>query len=558
MQADSSTGELKSPGAVRIAPATQAPRQDTDELSWRILQLLNVFRVLVSVFLLLLFASVDQPRVIGTQFPTLFVAVCGLYLGVGVSNFVAVSRQWPSKTIQVSWSVAFDIVVIAALSHASGGISSGLANLLIVVIGASALILPRKRTLMAGAVAALAILGDQAWIFLNTPPIATDLTAAGLLSGIILIMALIMDPLARRIQATEALARQRGVDLENLAELNQYIVQHLRESIVVVDKENQVRLMNASAASILGSPQRRPAKHLSEVSPRLYMLLKAWRRNPEEFRQAQPSFIAADGDRVINPQFAPLKENGGDAMLVFLEDTSMLAEKVQQSKLASLGRLTASIAHEVRNPVGAMSHAAQLLRESAVMTNTERRLTDIIHTNGLRVSQIIENVLQLSRRDTTAPERLQIEQWVSDFADEYCQTQQVARERLLISCAGPPPEVQIDPSHLHQVLWNLCENAIKYACEKDETIDLQIGRGRGSDRPCLEIGDRGKGISETDAERIFEPFFTGDNGGTGLGLFICRELCECNGASLIYQPRPDGGSVFRITFSDPQRWENKT
>jgi two-component system sensor histidine kinase PilS (NtrC family) len=245
-------------------------------------------------------------------------------------------------------------------------------------------------------------------------------------------------------------------------------------------------------------------------------------------------------------------------MLVFLEDTSVLAEKVQQSKLASLGRLTASIAHEVRNPVGAMSHAAQLLRESAVMTNTERRLTDIIHTNGLRVSQIIENILQLSRRDTTAPERLQLEQWVSDFADEYCQTQQVARERLLISCAGPPPEVQIDPSHLHQVLWNLCENAFKYACEKDGVIDLQISRLRGSDRPCLEIGDRGKGISDADAERIFEPFFTGDNGGTGLGLFICRELCECSGANLIYQPRPGGGSVFRITFSDPQRWENKT
>ncbi|MCZ6560629.1 MAG: HAMP domain-containing sensor histidine kinase [Gammaproteobacteria bacterium] len=558
MQADSSTGELKSPAAVRIAPASQAPQQDTDELSWRILQLLNVFRVLVSVFLLLLFASVDQPRIIGTQSPTLFVAVCGLYLGVGVGNMLAVSRRWASKTIQVSWSVAFDITTITILSHASGGISSGLANLLIIIIGASALILPRKRTLMAGSMAALAILGDQAWIFLNTTPVTTDFTAAGLLSGIILIMAVLMDPLARRIQATEALARQRGVDLENLAELNQYIVQHLRESIVVVDKENQVRLMNASAANILGSPRRQPARHLSEISPRLYMLLKAWRRNPEEFRQAQPSFIAADGDRVINPQFAPLKEKGGDAMLVFLEDTSVLAEKVQQSKLASLGRLTASIAHEVRNPVGAMSHAAQLLRESAVMTSTERRLTDIIHTNGLRVSQIIDNVLQLSRRDTTAPERLQLEHWVSAFADEYCQTQQVARERLLISCAGPPPEVQIDPSHLHQVLWNLCENAIKYACGKDQVIDLKIGRLRGSDRPCLEIGDRGKGISETDAERIFEPFFTGDNGGTGLGLFICRELCECNGASLIYQPRPGGGSVFRITFSDPQRWENKT
>ncbi len=346
MQASTSTGELKSPAATLIAPVAQTPKQDTDELSWRILQLLNVFRVLVSVFLLLLFASVDQPRIIGAQLPILFVVCCGLYLGVGLSNMVAVSRRWASKTIQISWSVAFDIAVIATLSHASGGISSGLANLLIIVIGASALILPRKRTLMAGSLAALAILGDQVWIFLNTSPVSTDYTAAGLLSGIILTMALLMDPLARRIQATEALAKQRGVDLENLAELNPYIVQHLRESIVVVDKENQVRLMNASAASILGSPRRRPAKHLSEISPRLYMLLKAWRRSPEEFRQAQPSFIAADGDRVINPQFAPLKESGGDAMLVFLEDTSVLAEKVQQSKRALLKKKVAQFRKE--------------------------------------------------------------------------------------------------------------------------------------------------------------------------------------------------------------------
>ena len=556
MQASSSTGELSRPDATKAARATQAPRPDADDLSWRILQLLNVFRVIVSVFLLLLFAIADQPRIFGAQLPTLFVAVCGLYLGIGVSNMAAVSRRWPSRITQVSWSVAFDIAVITTLSHASGGISSGLANLLIIVIGASALVLPRKGTLLAGPLAVLAILGDQAWLLADTLPVAKDFTASGLLSGIILTMALLMDPLARRIQETEALARQRGVDLENLAELNQYIVQHLRESIVVVDKDNQVRLMNASAASILGSPRRRPAKHLSEISHRLYMLLKAWRRNPEEFRQAQPSFIAADGDRVINPQFAPLRESGGDAMLIFLEDTSMLAEKVQQSKLASLGRLTASIAHEVRNPVGAMSHAAQLLRESAVMTSTERRLTDIIHTNGQRVSQIIENILQLSSRDTTTPERLQLENWVADFADEFSRTHQLDRDRLRVASAGPAPEIQIDPSQLHQVLWNLCENAFKYACPDDGPIDLKIGRLRGSERPYLEVGDRGKGISESDAERIFEPFFTGEDGGTGLGLFICRELCECNQATLIYQTRPGGGSVFRITFSDPQRWEN--
>jgi two-component system sensor histidine kinase PilS (NtrC family) len=114
----------------------------------------------------------------------------------------------------------------------------------------------------------------------------------------------------------------------------------------------------------------------------------------------------------------------------------------------------------------------------------------------------------------------------------------------------------MDPTHLHQIMWNLCENAIKYASDTPlPTIELRAGRTRQNNRPYLEIADRGPGIEDVSAEQIFEPFFTGETGGTGLGLFICRELCECNRATLIYEPRARGGSVFRIIFSDPKRWE---
>lgn len=559
MQAPLTTASDDAVGQDASTARHRRKRPDGIESSWRILQILNVFRVIVSGFLLVLYASSDQPRIVGSESPLLFVAVCGLFLGVGISNIVAVARHWPSKISQATWGALFDTAVIVVLTHASGGVGSGLASLLIVSVGANAMVLPRRTALLIASLAALAVLGQQAWSVLGESAQASEFTAAGLLSGILLTIAWMVEPLSKRIQETEALATQRGLDIANLAELNQYIVQHLRESIVVIDTDNKIRLMNESAADILGSTRRQRGKHLSDISPRLYMLLQAWRRNPEEFQQAQPSFIAADGDRVINPQFAPLKENRGDAMLVFLEDTSLLAEKVQQSKLASLGRLTASIAHEVRNPVGAMSHAAQLLRESAVMTDTEKRLTDIIHNNGQRVSQIIDNVLQLSRRDSTAPERLPLQTWLSDFANEFCNTQQISNERLIVIDRKPQgdPEIEVlmDPSHLHQVLWNLCENAVKYAGDSGAPIELRLGRQRGSRRPYLEILDRGPGIEETAAERIFEPFYTGKDGGTGLGLFICRELCECNRATLLYQPGAESGSVFRITFSDPQRWE---
>jgi two-component system sensor histidine kinase PilS (NtrC family) len=251
-----------------------------------------------------------------------------------------------------------------------------------------------------------------------------------------------------------------------------------------------------------------------------------------------------------------LIESGPGSVLVFLEDTSVVAERVQQSKLASLGRLSASIAHEIRNPVGAMSHAGQLLRESPALGADDRHLTDIIEKNAVRVSQIIDNVLQLSRRDTTRQERVDLSAWLETFLAEFRATLQVADERLTLEAQVPGLEVQFDPSHLHQVLWNLCDNAHKHGAGAGSTpVSLRIGRIASTDRPFLEVSDRGPGIDPAHAERIFEPFFTSGAGGTGLGLFIARELCQTNGALLAYEARPGSGSTFRIIFADPQRWQ---
>jgi two-component system sensor histidine kinase PilS (NtrC family) len=242
---------------------------------------------------------------------------------------------------------------------------------------------------------------------------------------------------------------------------------------------------------------------------------------------------------------------------VFLEDTSLQDETVRQTKLAALGRLSASIAHEIRNPVGAMSHAGQLLAESPRLGDDERRLTEIIQANAERVSTIIGNVMQLSRRDVTRPERLTLADWLQEFRGEFCQTTQAPLTAIEIAPDGADIEIRVDPSHLHQVLWNVCENAIKYAARPDSpvVVELRCGRMAGTGRPFLEVADRGPGIDRQAADRIFEPFFTSSTGGTGLGLFIARELCQCNGALLVYEPRNGGGSIFRVIFSDPQRWQ---
>ena len=229
---------------------------------------------------------------------------------------------------------------------------------------------------------------------------------------------------------------------------------------------------------------------------------------------------------------------------------------MQQSKLASLGRLSASIAHEIRNPVGAMSHAAQLLAESPELKADDVRLTEIIQTHSSRVSHIIDNILQLSRRDSSRPERLELGPWLEDFAEEFVSTLELQEGELGVVHVDEGTEVRMDRSHLRQVLWNLCDNAVKYASETGGIlVEIVAGRLQNTGRPYLEVRDHGLGVDPAIAERIFEPFYTERSGGTGLGLYISRELCELNRATLLYNDRPGGGSVFRIIFADPDRWE---
>jgi two-component system sensor histidine kinase PilS (NtrC family) len=350
------------------------------------------------------------------------------------------------------------------------------------------------------------------------------------------------------------------VDLQNLSELNEYIVQHLRESIIVVDGDNRIRLSNASAARLLGTQDLLRAQPLAEASVPLADYVRRWRT--DDALSSHPDFtLVNEGNSArISAHLAPLGKDGdrGGPLLVFLEDASIFNARVQQSKLASLGRLSASIAHEIRNPVGAMSHAAQLLAEAETLTADDKRLTDIIQTHSSRVSHIIDNVLQLSRRESGAPERFSLLPWLEDFAREFTRTLELQEGELAVEDVPGELEVRMDKSHLRQVLWNLCDNAVKYASETGGIlVELHAGRVEARGRPYLEVRDHGLGVDPTTAEQIFEPFFTARSGGTGLGLYISRELCELNRATLLYLDREGGGSIFRIVFSDPDRWDKQ-
>ncbi len=522
-------------------------------LNWRVLAVLNLYRVLVPLVLLGLY-SLGGARGFAVYSAQLFFGATVFYLCFGLSSVVLVRRRLASAGVQTILQATVDMLVLVLLLHTCGGVASGLGLLFLVPVGGLAFLLPPRSALFLAAIAAIAVLADTIWQQLGGITDINSYATAGLLGVVLFVIAGAAAFAAGRMRESEALVRQKDVDLANLAELSQYIVQHLRESLLVVDAADKIRLINESAAEILGDNHAVPGALVGEVSPRLLYSLSTWRQR--EQRDNSPStFVAADGARAIQPHFAPLGSMPGPT-LIFLEDTSLMAERVQQGKLAALGRLSASIAHEIRNPVGAMSHAGQLLAESAAIGPEERRLTDIIRNNSERVSTIINNILQLSRRESTKPSRLNLGDWSEDFLGEFCETMQVPRSKIGFLEESDDLEVRFDPSHLHQVVWNLCDNALKYGEARDGiSLEIKLGRLNPSTRPYLEVTDRGPGIEVQAIDRIFEPFFTGRKGGTGLGLFIARELCQLNRAILLYEARDGDGSIFRIVFSDPQRWE---
>jgi len=544
------------------APAASAPSAPSD-LAWRVVGLLNLYRLLVPVVLLAMLWTGSSRWAIAPPQPGLFLSACVTYFTAALLLVVARRLHWTSLRIVAIVNASVDAVAIALILYASGGVSSGLGVLLVLPVLAMALLANHRDALLIASVAALAVLVQQIFVGLEDSASSTDYTTAGVLGLVLFGMALLAWPIANRLRESEALVRRQEVDLANLAQLSQYIVQHLRESILVVDPQDCIRLINESAAQILGDTNAYPGALLGEASARLLYLLETWRTGSHltgTLPPADQTFVAADGARVIKPHFAPLGVDTPAPVLVFLEDTSLLAEKVQQSKLAALGRLSASIAHEIRNPVGAMSHAGQLLAESPVMGDEERRLTEIIRTNADRVSSIINNVLRLSKREDTHLERLTLRAWTEEFLDEFTETMQYPPDKLWTIGPTADVEVRADPSQLRQIVWNLCENALKHGASQnaDAPIEIRCGRMSPNSRPFLEIADRGPGVPPEHAERIFEPFFSGRRGGTGLGLFLARELAQTNGATLLYEPRTGGGSIFRLVFADPRRWEAYT
>jgi two-component system sensor histidine kinase PilS (NtrC family) len=536
-----------------VAPAEGAP----SDLAWRVIGLVNIYRLLVAGGLFAAAQSAVMREVLNISHPTALIFIAAAYFFAGIGLWALRRLPFMHLRLLAFTHALTDSVAIAFVLWATSGVGGGLGILVLLPVGAMALLSGNRDALFMAATSTVAILIQQFARELAPGGDEGGYVSAAVLGVVIFLAALLVRPLANRLIQSEALVRRQELDLANLAQLSQYIVQRLRESILVVDEQDRIRLINEPAANILGNTNAWPDALLGECSPRLLFLLAGWREHGDG--REIGTFTAADGARLIRPHFAHLGSARPGPVLVFLEDTSVVAEKIQQSKLAALGRLSASIAHEIRTPIGAMSHASQLLAESQHITAEDKRLTQIIRDNAERVSQIVQNVLELSRRGTRRPERIDLGSWTGEFWAEFCATQQVGTDaiRLAVSAEeGSTLEISADPTQLHQIMWNLCQNAITHGFQPGgEPVEIRYGRIAATGRPFIEVADRGPGIAAEDVERVFEPFFTRAARGTGLGLFLARELAQSNGATLLHEPRADGGSLFRLVFKDPGRWE---
>jgi two-component system sensor histidine kinase PilS (NtrC family) len=223
-----------------------------------------------------------------------------------------------------------------------------------------------------------------------------------------------------------------------------------------------------------------------------------------------------------------------------------MRSQAQQMKLVALGRLTASIAHEIRNPLSSIGHAAELLDEDKQLGNAERRLLEIIRSNVFRLDRIVQEVLYLNRRDRAQPEAIDAAVYMASFAADFGVSEKMPAEALDLQ-VRTSQRLWFDRQHMDQVLWNIVRNAWRHGKKQPGSVRLIVQQSPSPGRLQIDVQDDGPGVSREAQAHLFEPFFTTDAQGTGLGLYIARELCEGNGARLEYIENPDGGH-FRITL----------
>jgi len=546
MPDDSSAAKSTASSALMTESRSAVPYTAGRSVSvWTSLHYFNIYRLIVASVFLLAVAFYPRTSGLGSQSLKLFVWIGLAYWLLALFFYGAQKRLRLGFNTLLTLQVAVDIVAITLLMYASGGGRSGLAVMLLVVLAGAGLVGQGRLTLFFAALATVAVLLEQGVRVIEFGADTADFVQAGILCIGFFATAISARLLARRVIANEKLARQRGIDLANQQSVSERVIRDMQDGVMVVGADEQVRQWNPQAEALLAV--RAPAK--PDLATFSVVLAEQYRAFKSDARERVASVRVPGSGALLRARFVLAGESGD--VLIYLEDMGRIQQQAQQIKLAALGRLTANIAHEIRNPLSAISHAAELLREEK-RTEAQARLSRIINDNAQRLERLVRDVLELGRRDRTSREPVRLAGFLETCLEELIMHEQIGHAVFALK-VDAEAVLLFDRTHLNQVLWNLLSNARRYCSGNPGAIRIEVRNMAPSERVELHIIDDGAGVDEETQGKIFEPFFTTYGKGTGLGLYIARELCEANDAQLEWVGN-EPGAHFRI-IGRSQQWQ---
>lgn len=515
---------------------------------WRTLEALSFYRAALCVALLALGASDYRPPYFDGGKAEIVDALLYLYLFLSALLLISVRGQQPSATWQAVVHIGSDLSVIIALVFFSQGVASGIGALLVTPVAAGSLLLSRRFSVVPPAIATIALLAIEIYLNWKVPIYAENYTQTGMLGAGLFVIAITGNALARRARESEARASRAQSDIAKLAMLSESVIQKLQAGVVVVNAEGQIELLNRAARNLLGAGAA-AGRHLSACAPTVWQRLNHWRQDPSALTNTA---LSLSNNQSAWAQFTRLGAGSDASALIVLDDASRVAEQAQSMKLASLGRLTASIAHEVRNPLAAIQNAAELASESSTLAAEDLSLLDIVKRQSRRLEDIVTSVLNLSRKTTSPASNTELKPMVDDAIRDF--VQRCEAPAPLISCSITPANlaIAIEPVQFAQIMNNLLGNALTHALEPGKALEITLEARISADgnQALIDLFDNGPGIDRETAKHVFEPFFSTQHSGTGLGLFITRELCTAahGDLQLINHDAPERGAYFRLSF----------
>jgi two-component system sensor histidine kinase PilS (NtrC family) len=514
-----------------------------DDTTWRTLVVFCLYRVILAVFVGGAFIFLNRFFNLGIQTPGTVVPTVVSYTVASVLLLIPARLREPSLVMQVTAGVFVDVVAIVMLMYASGGVRSGLGVILLVSLAAAGLITRGRLAFFHAAIAALAVLLEQTFQVWRYDAVIQDFVQSGLTSAAFFATAGLASKLAGYARTSEEIAEERKVDLANLSQINELVIRDMQDGILVVDGDGRIRQSNPRAAQHLGPIPAGRAVTLADYAPEVAGLLASWRQGSETtFMQLRSPRTAGE----LQIHFVPIGAGDPAPTVVFIADVGRQRQQALQTKLVALGRLTASIAHEIRNPLSSIGHAAELLEEDQSMGEASKRLLDIISGNVTRLDRIVQEILDLNRRDRAQPEAIDANGFFANFAAQFSANEKVPVDSLDVQ-VRTTYRPWFDRMHLDQVLWNLVRNAWRHGRQRPGSVRIVLMASPIPGCLTLDVIDDGMGVSREIQAHLFEPFFTSEAQGTGLGLYIARELCEGNGARVEYID-DSGGGHFRVTM----------